>query len=141
MSTMVLTPTVGLGGVRRGRPAPAQRPVVRPVSSARVEQAHERPALRLTARGRRLVALLALVLALGTILLGSQQASAGGSPRALEVVAYTVAPGETLWSIAASVAGPGEDVRDVIAELERLNGLGGAGLQAGQQLLVPASRA
>jgi hypothetical protein len=98
------------------------------------------PALRLTARGRRVVALLALLLALGAILFGSQRATADGSPRAQEVVAYTVAPGETLWSIAASVATPGEDVRDVIAELEELNGLPGAGLQAGQQLLVPASR-
>ena len=135
MSAMVLTPTVGFGdGVRRARPA---RPA--PVGGPRAG-AEAGPALRLTARGRRVVALLALVLALGTILLGSQGATAGGSPRAQEVVAYTVAPGETLWSIAASVAAPTEDVRDVIAELEDLNGLTGAGLQAGQQLLVPASR-
>ena len=133
MSAMVLTPTVGR---RHGAPARATaRSTTR--STARAEA---RPALRLTVRGRRVVALLALVLALGTILLGSQGATAGGSPRATEVVAYTVAPGETLWSIAASVAAPTEDVRDVIAELEDLNGLTGAGLQAGQQLLVPASR-
>jgi len=56
------------------------------------------------------------------------------------VVTHTVAEGETLWAIASGLAAPGEDVRDVVAELVDLNGLAGAQLRAGQQILLPADR-
>ena len=48
-----------------------------------------------------------------------------------------VAPGDTLWGIAAGVAAPGEDVRDVVLELISLNRLPSGGLQAGQTIVVP----
>jgi len=41
---------------------------------------------------------------------------------------------------ASGLAAPGEDVRDVVAELVDLNGLAGAQLRAGQQILLPADR-
>jgi LysM repeat protein len=47
-----------------------------------------------------------------------------------------VQPGQTLWSIAADVS-HGGDVRDTMAQLERLNHLDSAGLQVGQTLRVP----
>ncbi|MGW6132060.1 LysM peptidoglycan-binding domain-containing protein [Cellulomonas sp. NPDC055163] len=99
--------------------------------------AEERP-LRLTRRGRLVVLLLAaLVLAAGV---QGGQALADGPTRALEVTTYTVAAGETLWQIAAASARPGEDVRDVVLELQALNGLATAGLDAGQELVLPVQR-
>ena len=49
----------------------------------------------------------------------------------------TVAPGDTLWDI-ASRRYPGADVREKVFEIERLNGLSGPAIEAGQHLRVPA---
>jgi hypothetical protein len=93
--------------------------------------------LRLTARGRRvLMALVALVLAVPALAWGAV-AVADAPERAQEVRLETVAPGETLWEYARTVAGPGEDLRDVVAALRELNGLGSAELRVGQVLVLP----
>ncbi|HQY33484.1 MAG TPA: LysM peptidoglycan-binding domain-containing protein [Actinotalea sp.] len=94
------------------------------------------PALRLTRRGRRVVLGLAVALAVA-VGLSAQSAEADGPVAATAVTAHTVAAGETLWEIAASVAGAGQDVRDVVDAIAELNGIAGGGLQAGQQILVP----
>jgi hypothetical protein len=93
--------------------------------------------LRLTRRGRAAVFLLALGLGLAGML-GNQVASAGTAAPGVPVETYTVQSGETLWDIAVTLAGPGEDVRDVVDRLVALNDLPGAGLVAGQQILLPA---
>lgn len=49
-----------------------------------------------------------------------------------QTVHYTVRPGDTLWSIAERLDGTS------VETLKRINKLEGAGLQAGQQLLLPA---
>ena len=92
--------------------------------------------LRLTRRGRVVVWLLGLGLAAGV---GGAAASAwaGGPAQATEVRRVLVAPGDTLWGIAAEVAAPGEDVRDVVLDLMSLNRLSSGGLQAGQEIIVP----
>lgn len=94
--------------------------------------------LRLTRRGRAVVTALAvgLALAAGSV---AQHASARTPGEAVEVTAYTVASGETLWQIASAITDPGEDVREAVAVLMQLNGLTTSGLNAGQQLLLPAS--
>lgn len=92
--------------------------------------------LRLTRRGRAAVVLLAGGVALGGVL-SAQSAAAGGPEGAVPVTAHVVRQGDTVWEIAATVAGPGEDVRDVVAQIEELNGLRGGGIQAGQRLVVP----
>ncbi|MCK0116634.1 LysM domain-containing protein [Isoptericola sp. CG 20/1183] len=93
--------------------------------------------LRLTARGRRvLVGLVALLLAVPAVAWGAL-AVANPPDRAQEVRLETVAPGETLWQYARTVAEPGEDLRDVVAALRELNGLGSAELRAGQVLVLP----
>ena len=51
---------------------------------------------------------------------------------------HVVAPGDTLWLIAAGLIGPGEDVRDMVDTIIELNGIGGSMLQAGMALQVPA---
>lgn len=97
--------------------------------------------LRLTARGRRvMLALAALPIAAGIAFAaiggGSAMASGEQAPAAsFETV--TVMPGDTLWTIAESVA-PQADPRTVISAIERLNALSAESLQVGQQLAIPA---
>lgn len=106
--------------------APLRRPSAAPAS---------RP-LRLTRRG--LVVIGALALAVGGLLvaLASQFGpsavgrGAGATPTAATV---TVRPGDTLWSIATRIA-PNRDPRAEVATLQRLNGIDGADLVAGQLL-------
>jgi hypothetical protein len=94
--------------------------------------------LRLTSRGRVVLWVLAAVVVALVTLLGSR-AAADGPVGAQEVSRHVVQPGETLWQIAESVAGPSDDVRDVVFDLVRLNELPDAGLMAGQVIVVPAA--
>lgn len=96
-------------------------------------------ALRLTRRGRAVLVALALVIVLGAGVFGSG-ATADGPVPAQEVQRHAVAPGETLWQLASQVAGPGEDVRDVVLEIERLNEMASSALVAGEELLLPLPR-
>ncbi len=77
-----------------------------------------------------LLAVLALVLAFG---LRTAPSSAGSSPP----VAYSVQPGDTLWSIAD--AQTGGDPRDLVAQIRQLNDLSSTMLQPGQTLLLPTT--
>lgn len=97
--------------------------------------------LRLTRRGRAAVGVLAALVALLTGFLGGRadaasaaQASASVESASVEVV---VLRGDTLWSIASDVAAPGEDLREVVAEIQRLNGMSSASIAAGDVVRVP----
>lgn len=113
-----------------------------------VELASVRPVgtrLQMTARGRRLVAALvalpvAATLAWGVLGDGTALASrvAGAPEGSFQTV--TVMAGESLWTVAESIA-PSADPRDVVDALVRLNALDGAGVRAGQRLSVPAAYA
>lgn len=92
--------------------------------------------LRLTRRGRVVIALLALLVLVGAGLIG-QRAVAESPGSGVEVRLHTVAPGETLWQYAQSVRDSGDDLRDVVAELRDLNGLATAELRTGQVVLLP----
>jgi hypothetical protein len=96
--------------------------------------------IRLTRRGRLAAAVVAVVVAtivaVALGVLAGRAVAPAASPAA--TVSVTVAPGETLWSVAEGAAAPGQDVRDVIAGITRLNDLGPEGLRAGQLLVVPA---
>jgi Tfp pilus assembly protein FimV len=101
--------------------------------------------LRLTTRGRRVLAALAAlpaVIALTIAVIGGSSAIASGEQGApagtFETI--TVMSGETLWSIAQEIA-PSADPRDVVAAIENLNALDGTALIAGQQLSIPAEYA
>jgi predicted Zn-dependent protease len=59
-----------------------------------------------------------------------------GDLRLAGVSSVVVEPGDTLWSIAASLAGDG-DVRAVIDEIQVLNDLEGTELVPGQTLQLP----
>jgi hypothetical protein len=87
---------------------------------------------------RRLVAIAALVIVafLLTVAIGRVGAGAElADPVAGHVV---VAPGETLWDVAAATAPPGVDVREQLADLEALNGFSGSELAAWTVVMVPA---
>lgn len=92
--------------------------------------------LQLTVRGRRLVVVLAAVLGCAVGLYGGW--AVADEPTPAVPVAEVVTAGETLWSIAARLSGPGEDLRDVVAQIQRLNGMETAALRAGDVILVPA---
>ncbi len=59
--------------------------------------------------------------------------SSNGKSKYVQVV---VTPGESLWSIAAHVAGEG-DIASVVADIVEVNQLKSADLAAGSKLLVP----
>ena len=98
-------------GVRPAVVRPAVVPPARPEAPAVPP-----PRLRLTARGRLLVAVLALAAATGaaavTGLLPGEPPAAGLHLEGQSSV--VVRSGDTLWSIASSVAGD-DDVREVVA--------------------------
>ena len=116
--------------------APARGAVVLQFPTARVRR--PAPPLRITRRGRLVITLgmTALLAAVG--LAGASQAVAGQEASSVPVEQVTVVPGDTLWSIAAAVAEPGSDVRDVVAEIAELNALPTSQVFAGQHLVVPA---
>lgn len=111
-------------------------PVPAPARSRRAPVAEAPARLHLTRRGRVVLVLLALLVVAAGVMGG--RAVADGPQRATEVATHAVVAGETLWQIASDVAAPGEDVRDVVAQLRDLNGMADSSLIAGQVLLVPA---
>jgi LysM domain len=115
----------------------------RDTPAARSARPRDTPAapLRLTRRGRVVVALAAalLVTLVSLLLAGVAQATNDGpSPRAARenLVQVIVRPGQSLWSVAES-AGPDRDTRAVIQQIIDLNSLNGDTVFAGQQLWVP----
>jgi LysM domain len=99
------------------------------------------PPLRLTRRGRVVLAIAAALLVTAVSLLVAGVARAtnqGPSPRAARqnLVQVVVHPGQSLWSVAES-ADPGQDTRAVIQQIIDLNSLNGDTVFAGQQLWVP----
>lgn len=118
---------------RAARPRPARDQVARPETA--------NPPLRLTRRGRVVVALAAaLVLAALSLVIASaaQATNHPVSSRAARqgLAQVTVHPDQSLWSVAES-ADPAADTRVVIQQIIELNGLTGNVVFAGQRLWVP----
>jgi LysM domain len=119
-------------------PAPHRR-----VPGAATSRLRDTPAvpLRLTRRGRVVVAALAALLVTVISLLAASAAEATnhalppGAARQ-NLVRLVVSPGQSLWSVAES-ADPDQDTRAVIQQIVELNGLSSDVVFAGQQLWVP----
>ena len=98
------------------------------------------PRLRLTTRGRRVfgtlavIPVIALAILVGPNVLGAQATSTSGST---DFTYVSVAPGQSLWQLAAEVA-PQADTREVVADILRLNGLNSGDVQPGQELAIPS---
>jgi len=94
---------------------------------------------RLTRRGR--LARTIVVLSLAVVMVAGFAATSGANQEAPVKSAapsysvVVVAPGETLWSVAAAYASG--DVQGLINEIREVNNLKGYDLQAGQRLRVP----
>ena len=92
--------------------------------------------VQLTVRGRRVVALLALIpIVAAMVVFGGKVAQANSAAPTMTTV--VVQPGQSLWDL-ATVVDPDSDPRAVILEIEQLNGLATAEVSVGQQLIVPA---
>jgi LysM repeat protein len=105
--------------------------------------AYGTPRLRLTSRGRMVfgtlaaLPVIALALLIGPNVLGAQATSTTGSS---DFTYVSVAPGQSLWQLAAEVA-PQADPREVVADILKLNNLSSADLQPGQELAIPTQYA
>ena len=126
---------VARGGIATGEARPAERhgPELDPASARR----RAGRGVRLTRRARLLAAVLTLALgvAIGSWL-GPLLAAGGGDLQLAGVESVVVQPGDTLWSIAAEVAGTA-DVRAVVDSIRQLNHLQGTVLVPGQVLELP----
>jgi len=94
-------------------------------------------AVRLTRRGRTLLTLVFLGIALTLMLTMGGWATAtltGGNPEPVRVV--EVQPGDTLYGIASELAEPGE-IRAMVHRIQELNSLPGGQIEEGQKLAVP----
>ncbi|TAJ49023.1 MAG: LysM peptidoglycan-binding domain-containing protein [Herbiconiux sp.] len=126
--------TASRPAARRAASTPAPRPAA--VVAA--------PRLRITSRGRKVLAVLIalpVITVLGLLAMfsgGSAIASLGSSSTEFDYV--TVQAGQSLWSIAETVA-PSADPRDVIAEIRSLNQLETSSVQPGQRIAIPADLA
>lgn len=135
----------GPGAQRPVRPWADARQSVRPLPSVvvlcgPVVTAPGRPGLRLTRRGRIVLAFLAVLAVCGLFVAGASAAQASGpaaahgAPGTQEQV--IVQPGDSLWSIAQS-ADPNADARAIVQEILQANRLKTVNLIAGQRLWVP----
>jgi len=101
---------------------------------------HANPSgVRLTRRGRLARTLLVLSLAVVLASVFGLKAGAGttdsvGAPASF--IEVTVAPGDTLWSLASRIA-EGGDVRALVDEIASVNALASADVQAGQKVRIP----
>jgi hypothetical protein len=115
-----------------------------PVRQRRPQADRQAPPLRLTRRGRVVVAVMAalLVAALSLIAAGAAQAISHTGPAhpagSANLAQVVVQPGQSLWAVAES-ADPNADTRLVIQQITELNSLNGDTVFAGQRLWVPRS--
>jgi nucleoid-associated protein YgaU len=125
--------------VQRTRPVRRRPPHLRPGGPRPVacERSYQ-PGLhgsRLTQRGRVVVGLIWVLLAVAVISMVSRPAEV---PVPVETTTVVVRAGDTLWSLADGLA-PDADRRVTISQIVELNGLGSAGdIHPGDVLVVPA---
>jgi LysM domain len=128
--------------VHHATPAPTTPAPTSPQATFRPRAARPAPALRLTRRGRVVVAALAtlLVAALSLRAAGAAQATSHTGPAhpagSANLAQVVVEPGQSLWSVAEN-ADPNADTRLVIQQISELNSLNGTTVLAGQRLWVP----
>ena len=93
--------------------------------------------IRLTRRGRRVVALLAIIpIALTFLLIGMRGAVATDGTVQSETQSVVVKPGQSLWDVAVAIS-PNTDPRETIWLIQQLNTMETSDVLAGQALIVP----
>ncbi len=97
--------------------------------------------IRLNRRGRlaRTFVVLSLAIVLGSVVSAKAGAGTDASPQAASsFITVTVAPGDTVWSLATRLAGGG-DVRALVSEIIEVNSLNSVDVATGQKLRIPLS--
>ncbi|CAN2189750.1 cell division suppressor protein YneA [Candidatus Nanopelagicaceae bacterium] len=95
--------------------------------------------ITLNRRGRlaRTFVVLSLAIVLGSVVSAKAGAGADTSPAAGgSFITVTVAPGDTVWSLANRLAGS-RDVRSLVSEIISVNSLASVDVATGQKLRIP----
>ena len=95
--------------------------------------------IQLNRRGRlaRTFVVLSLAIVLGSVVSAKAGAGTDAAPQvAGSFITITVAPGDTVWSLANRLAAGG-DVRSLVSEIISVNSLASVDVQAGQKLRIP----
>jgi nucleoid-associated protein YgaU len=95
--------------------------------------------IRLNRRGRlaRTFVVLSLAIVLGSVVSAKAGAGTDAAPAATgSFITVTVAPGDTVWSLATRLAG-GSDVRALVSEIIEVNSLNSVDVATGQKLRIP----
>lgn len=90
--------------------------------------------MRRRPRWARWIGLGAAVGAMGVLPVAARTERTAAPPPREVVVQY----GDSFWTLARHFGDPRRDVRAVVAEIGRANGVNAAELQPGQRLLIPA---
>jgi LysM repeat protein len=143
MSTATITPIRSTSRTGARRPA-APRPmaadsVVTSLDNASGSEARPSGRIHLTRRGRAVFTTLAaapLIAFAAWFGLGGGSAIASSTPSSSSFDYVTVEHGDSLWSIAGTVA-PDADPRDVIADVMALNQLETSTVVPGQRIALP----
>lgn len=105
-------------------------------STPQVVQPKSTSRMRLTKRGVRVMVALGFAAAIGVGGIIGGVINAFTPP--IETSTVVVEAGDSLWSIASTIAEPGEGVRPVINQIAELNSLNSSEIASGQTLVVPA---
>ena len=84
-----------------------------------------------------LIAAIAVAVNVGPQAIAGDGSAVNESVTHAQLDTYTVARGESLWSIAADLTPEGGDVSATVVTIKRLNALSGSQLRAGAQLVIP----
>ena len=104
-------------------------------------ESNDRPSgIVLNRRGRlaRTLVVLSLAIVLGSLV--SANAGAGteaGPSKAGSFITVTVAPGETIWSLATGMTTDGGDTRGLVSQILEVNSLASVDVEAGQKIRIP----
>ena len=95
--------------------------------------------ITLNRRGRlaRTFVVLSLAIVLGSVVSAKAGAGTDSSPQVRgSFITVTVAPGDTVWSLANRLAGA-RDVRSLVSEIISVNSLASVDVATGQKLRIP----
>ena len=95
--------------------------------------------VHLNRRGRlaRTFVVLSLAIVLGSVVSAKAGAGTDAAPQvAGSFITVTVAPGDTVWSLANRLAA-GSDVRSLVSEIISVNSLDSVDVETGQKLRIP----
>jgi LysM repeat protein len=102
------------------------------------------PSVRLNRRGRlaRSLVVLSLAIVVASVAGGDAGANTSGdrassaASSSARYITVTVAPGETLWSLASQLA-EGENTHALVADILEINSLSSVDVSTGQQIRIP----